>query len=119
MRALGNLSKLMPTKKLLGEIGCMEVILASMEKYPDCERLQLCGSFAIGNLVQRMNANAERVQKFGGIALVISAMKAHPTSYDVQQYGCHVLSDMGKWEEYRPLIARTCLAKFNNYSNCK
>ncbi len=119
MRVLGLFSCFMPTKELLGDIGYVEVILARMEQYPDSCLVQKRGCLNINNLVKGMKVNAERVEKSGGIAMVIAAMKAHPTSYDVQQYGCHVLSDMGKWEEYRPLIARTCLAKFNNCSNCK
>jgi hypothetical protein len=106
MRALGNLSLLLPTKKLLGDIGCVEVILATMKKYPDCERLQCFGCYVIGRLVFSMKCNAERVEKSaGGIAVVIAAMKAYPNKKELQKFGCIALSNMSVWEEYRPLIA--------------
>jgi hypothetical protein len=104
--ALGNLSRLMPTKKLLGDIGYLEVILARMNKYPDHERVQLLGCAAIGHLVSGMKDNAERVKKSGGIAVVIAAMKAHPNSLRVQSVGCRALLKMSEWEEYRPLIVK-------------
>jgi hypothetical protein len=105
MRALAHLSHLMPTKQLLGDIGCVEVILARMEKYPDSWNVQALGCYVIGRLVKkRMKANAERVEKSGGIAAVIAAMKADPNSRALQYYGCMALSDMSVWEDYRPLI---------------
>jgi hypothetical protein len=104
MRALGNLSHLLETRKLLGDIGCVEVILASMEKYPDSESVQEYGCFLIAQLVDRTKYNAERVKKYGGIAVVIAAMKAHPNSKEVQEDGCIGLSNMSEWEEYRRLI---------------
>jgi hypothetical protein len=104
MRALGNFSHLMPTQKLLGEIGCVEVILATMEKYPDSERLQRIGCFIIAKLVYRTKGNAERFEKSGGIALVIAGMKVHPNCQKLQKHGCYVLSNMSEWEEYRPMI---------------
>ena len=107
MCALGNLSQLMQTKKLLGDIGCVEVILARMEKYPDCERVQRYGCSTVRDLVSGMKDNAERVEKYGGIALVIAAMKAHASSVRVQDRGCMALSNMSEWEEYRPLIVET------------
>jgi hypothetical protein len=105
MRALGNFSHLMPTKKLLGEIGCVEVILATMENYPDSERVQLLGCYVIGRLVDNTRFNAERVEKSGGIAVIIAGMKAHPNCEELQNDGCIALSNMSVWEEYRPLIA--------------
>jgi hypothetical protein len=104
MCALGNLSLSMPTKKLLGEIGCVEVILATMEKYLDSERVQHLGCYVIGRLVDSMEGNAERVEKYGGIAVVIAAMKAHPNSEELQNHGCIALLYMSGWEDYRPLI---------------
>jgi hypothetical protein len=104
MCALGNLSMLIETKKLLGKIGCVEVILARMEKYPDSESVQDYGCFLIAQLVDGAKENAERVKKCGGIALVIAAMKAHPNSEELQNEGCSALSNMSQWEEYRPLI---------------
>jgi hypothetical protein len=104
MRALGNLSMLLPTKTLLGDIGCVEVILARMEKYPDSVRVQLCGCYVIGKLVNGAKGNAGRVEKSGGIAVVIAAMKAHPHCEELQDDGCIALSKMSEWEEYRPLI---------------
>jgi hypothetical protein len=106
MRALGNFSSLVPTQKLLGDIGCVEVILARMEKYPDSERAQRLGCSCIGNLVHRMKGNAERVEKSGGIVLVIAAMKVHPNSKSVQDCGCGALLHMTEWDEYRPLIVK-------------
>jgi hypothetical protein len=104
MRALGNLSHLLPTKKLLGDIGCVEVILARMEKYPDSERVQLVGCFVIRKLVFKSKDNAKGVEKCGGIAVVIAAMRAHPNCKELQNHGCMALSYMSEWEEYRPLI---------------
>jgi hypothetical protein len=104
MRALGNLSKLMPTKTLLGDFGCVEFILASMEKYLDSVRVQDFGCFAMRILVDGTKDNAERFEKSGGIAAVIAAMKAHPNSEELQKEGCSALSNMSEWEEYRPLI---------------
>jgi hypothetical protein len=103
MCALGDLSLLLPTKKLLGEIGCVEVILASMEKYPEFEYIQAIGCFTISK-ISNMKANAERVEKSGGIAVVIAAMKTHQNSETVQDCGCYVLSIMSEWEEYRTRI---------------
>jgi hypothetical protein len=104
MNALGNLCMLMHTAKLLGEIGCVEVILARMEKYPDSETVQHFGCSVIGRLLFSMNGNVERVEKSGGIAVVISAMTAHPNCEQVQYHGCIALAYMSEWEEYRPLI---------------
>ena len=104
MCALGNLSQLMQTKKLLGDIGCVEVILARMEKYPDCERVQRYGCSTVRHLISGMKDNAERVDRSGGIALIIAAMKAHTSSERVQDRGCMVLSNMSEWEKYRPLV---------------
>ena len=53
-----------------------------------------------------MKDNAERVQKSGGIALVIAAMKNCPDNERVQDFGCQALSNMSEWEEYRPLIMK-------------
>jgi len=96
----------MPTKKLLGDIGCVEVILARMETHPHSMRIQLLGCLAIGKIVYRMKDNAERVQKSGGVALIIAAMKTHPNSEIVQRRGCRTLFFMSEWEEYRPLIEK-------------
>jgi hypothetical protein len=104
MRALGNLSKLKETSKLLGEIGCVEVILAGMENYLDSETLQRYGCYVTGRLVSSMKGNMERVEKTGGIARVIAAMKAHPNCKKLQYHGCTVLLRMSRWEEYRPRI---------------
>jgi hypothetical protein len=104
MRAVATLSRLMQTKKLLGDIGCVEVILASMEKYPDSEYIQMIGCYLITSLVGSIKANAERVEKSGGIAVVIAAMKANPNSKELQKYGCSVLLPMSQCAEYRPLI---------------
>jgi hypothetical protein len=104
MRALGNLSMLLPTTTLLGEIGFVEVILASMEKYPKIETVQQYGISVIGNLVDGMKCNAERFEKSGGIAVVIAAMKAHRKSEVLQNDCCVALYRMSKWEEHRPLI---------------
>jgi hypothetical protein len=106
MLAVGNLSMLIKTKKLLGKIGWVEVILARMEKYPDSESVQELGCYVIWVLVNEAKCNAERVKKSGGIAVVIAAMKAHPNSEEVQNEGCDVLSAMSKWKEYRPLIVK-------------
>jgi hypothetical protein len=106
MRALGNFSYLVPTKKLLGDIGCVEVILARMEKYPDLETVQWSGCLTIANLVCGVKHNAERVEKSGGIAVVIAAMKAQLDNKLVQIMGFHALSNMSVWEEYRPLILK-------------
>jgi hypothetical protein len=51
-----------------------------------------------------VKVNAERVEKSGGIALVIAAMKAHPNIDILQKHGCCALFHMSEWEEYRPLI---------------
>jgi hypothetical protein len=104
MRVLGLFSCFMLTKKLLGDIGYVEVILARMEQYPDSCLVQKRGCLNINNLVKGMKVNAERVEKSGGIALVIAAMKAHPNLKGLQEHGCCVLSRMSEWEEYRPLI---------------
>jgi hypothetical protein len=104
MRALGTLSMLMPTKQLLGDIGCVEVILARMEKYLDSFYVQLQGCLLIVMLIDRMKGNAERLEKSGGIAVVIAAMKAHRNNKCLQKFGCYVFSRMSRWEEYRPLI---------------
>ena len=104
--ALANLCHLVPTMKLLGDIGCVEVILARMQTYPDCERIQLLGCVSIRKLV-RTKDNAKRFEQSGGIAVVIAAMKAHSNSEIVQDHGCKALSKMSKcWEEYRPLIVK-------------
>ena len=105
MRALGNFCRLIPTRKLLGNIGCVEVILARMEEYPDCDRYQLLGCSAIANLV-RMKDNTERVKKSGGMAVVIAAMKTHPNNETLQSHGCRAFSSMSYWKEYRPLIVK-------------
>jgi hypothetical protein len=106
IRALGNLSDCIPSRKLLGKIGCVEVILARMEKYPDSKSIQLLGCTTIGNVVTGAKVNAERVEKSGGIAAVVAAMKAHP-NYDVVQHrGCFALDAMSEWDEYRPLIVK-------------
>ena len=104
MRALGNFCRLMPTKTLLGDIGCVEVILARMEKDRD-ERIQLLGCTAIASLV-RAKGNTERVEKSGGIAVLVAAMRAHRNCEMVQSRGCRALSNMSEWEEYRPLIMK-------------
>jgi hypothetical protein len=104
IRALGNLSFLIPTNKLLGKIGCVEVILARMEKYRDSESVQEYGCFLISKLVNGAKDNAEHVEKSGGIATVIAAMKAYQHIELVQYRGCVALSNMSEWEEYRPLI---------------
>jgi hypothetical protein len=104
MRAIGNLTTLMPTRTQLGVIGCVEVILASMEKYPKSQVAQWYGCVVIGKLIHGMKGNAEHVEKSGGIALVIAAMKAHPNCLSLQGVGCLVLSYMSEWEQYRPLI---------------
>ena len=106
IRALGNFSHNISTKKFLGDVGYVEVILARIEKDPDSEIIQLMGCLSITNLTHRMKDNAERVQKAGGIALVIAAMKAHPNSGRLQRRGCQALSNMSEWEEYRPLIVK-------------
>jgi hypothetical protein len=106
IRALGNLANLMPTTKLLGDIGCVEFILARMEQHPDSVRVQERGCNAIGKLVDGTKDNAERVKKYGGIALLIAAMKAHPNREVLQYVGCFALENMSKWEEYRPLIVK-------------
>jgi hypothetical protein len=109
MRALANVAMLLPTKKLLGDIGCVEFILSRMEKYPDSEDVQQFGCTAIGNFVDGAKYNAERVEKSGGIAVVIAAMKAHPNTEDseeLQKGGCIALENMSEWEEYRPLIVK-------------
>jgi hypothetical protein len=105
MRALGKFSSLVPTKKLLVDIGYVEVILARMEMYADSERIQNYGCSGIEDLVIAKH-DAERLEKSGGIAVVIAAMKAHPNSQMVQIRGCIVLSHMTQWEEYRPLIVK-------------
>jgi hypothetical protein len=51
-----------------------------------------------------VKVNAERVEKSGGIALVIAAMKAHPNIEILQKHGCRVLFHISEWKEYRPLI---------------
>jgi hypothetical protein len=105
MRALGNLCLLLPTKKLLGDIGCVEVILATMENNPDSEYIQRYGCFIIAKLLfYRTKGHVERVEKSGGIALVIAGMKAHPNCEELQSYGCNVLLNMSQCEEYKPLI---------------
>jgi hypothetical protein len=104
MRALELFSYFMPTKELLVDIGYMEVILARMERYPDSLVVQLRGCMHIGLLVNGMKVNAERLEKSGGIALVLAAMKAHPNIDILQQHGCCALFHMSEWEEYRPLI---------------
>jgi hypothetical protein len=106
IRALGNSSHLIETKKLLGDIGFVEFILSRMEKYPDNEYVQQYGCTAIGNLVNGAKCNAERVKKSGGIAVVVAAMKAHPNTEALQNVGCFVLEIMSEWEEYRPLIVK-------------
>ena len=70
MRALANFCRFKPTKRLLGEIGCVEVIFASIETYPDSETIQWYGCTAVANLVWLMKDNAELVEKSGGIAVV-------------------------------------------------
>jgi hypothetical protein len=104
MHALGNLCMLFPTQKLLGEIGCVEVILAMMGKYQGSLTVQGFGCYVIGKLIHRMKGNAERVEKSGGIVLVIAAMKAHPNCQVLQGICCILLSCMSEWEKYRPLI---------------
>jgi hypothetical protein len=104
MRALGNFSRFVLTKKILGDIGCVEVILDNMNKHPESETIQLYGCFGIGNFVRGVNDIAERVKKYGGIALVIAAMKAYPDNEKLQECGCRALLNMSEWEEYRPLI---------------
>ena len=107
MRVLGFFCHLKPTKTLLGDIGCVEVVLARMEEYPDSERIQWYGCLGITNLVRArsmMKDNAERVEKSGGIAVVIAAMKAHSNCERVQSMGCCALSSMSEREEYRSLI---------------
>jgi hypothetical protein len=94
MAALGSLSMLRQTQKLLGDIGCVEVILASMEKYPYSERVQDYGCFAIERLVEGLECNAECVMDPGGIAVVRAAMKAHPNCEELQDHGCCLLSTM-------------------------
>jgi hypothetical protein len=106
MRALGNFCRLKPTKKLLVDIGYVEVILARMEKYPKSERAQRLGCFDMAKLIPRLKGNAERVEKSGGIAVVIAAMKTHQNSEMVQISGCRALYYMSEWEEYRPLIVK-------------
>ena len=106
MRALGNFCRLKPTKTNLGEIGCVEVILASMEQYPDSECVQRHGCLVIGNLVRGIKDNAERVEQSGGISVIIAAMKARPNSEKLQSLGCWALLHTSEWEEYRPLIVK-------------
>jgi hypothetical protein len=106
MRALANCCRLEPTKKLLGDIGFVEVILARMNKYPESGNVQRLGCVTIAKLVRAMKDNAERVEKSGGIAVVIAAMKAHPNIAKLQDSGRRVLSRMSEWEEYRPLIVK-------------
>jgi hypothetical protein len=106
IRALANFSRLKPTKKLLGDIGCVEVIIVRMEKYPASEILQFLGCVIVGILVKTLKGNAERVEQSGGIAVVIVAMKAHRNSELLQRCGCRTLLYMSEWEEYRPLIVK-------------
>ena len=37
---------------------------------------------------------------------LIAAIKAHPNCETVQCSGCYELSNMGQWDEYRPLIVK-------------
>jgi hypothetical protein len=104
--ALGNLAQLMPTKKLLGDIGCVEVILARMKTYRYSERIQWYGCSTLRHLVSGMKDNAERVEQSGGIGLIVAAMKAHPNNKMVQDRGCMALANMSEWDEYRPLIIK-------------
>jgi hypothetical protein len=105
IRALVNFSRFTLAQKLLGAIGCVELILARMNKYQDSAIVQLVGCSAIGNLVRgRMKGNAERVEKSGGIVVVVAAMKAHPNIELLQRCGCRALANMSEWEEYTPLI---------------
>jgi hypothetical protein len=104
IRALGKFSRCTSAQKLLGDIGCVEVILAGMNKYPDSASVQRAGCTTISNLIHGMKGNAERVEKSGGIVVVVAAMKAYPNIEELQRYGCSALLNMSKWEEYTPRI---------------
>jgi hypothetical protein len=58
----------------------------------------------IGSLVKGMKINAERVEKSGGVSVVIAMMKNHPNIETLQMRGCRALFCMSEWEECRPLI---------------
>jgi hypothetical protein len=49
-----------------------------MGQHPDSEKVQTHGCSNATRLVNSTKDNAERVEKSGGVALVIAAMKAHP-----------------------------------------
>jgi hypothetical protein len=95
MAALGSLSMLRETQNLLGDIGCVEVILASMVKYPDSVQVQLYGCFAIENLVAGLKCNnAECFMESGGIAVIRAARKAHPNCEELQDHSSYLLCTM-------------------------
>jgi hypothetical protein len=95
----------MPTRKALCDIGWLEIILTSMQKYPDSEAVQMGGCFVIGGIVYSFEDDSSS----DCIAVVIAAMKnkAHQNSKRVQEIGTHVLSTMiHHWEESKPLIVK-------------
>jgi hypothetical protein len=96
-----------PTKKPLGDVSFVEVILANMNKCPNSDDVQWLGCVTTARLVHRMKGDAERVEKSGGIAVAVAAMKAaHPSIENLQNNGCCALSRMSKWDECRPLIVK-------------
>ena len=74
------------------EAKALPLIVAAMERFPECEVLQGSGCLALGNLARRVGI--DRVMETKPLPLIVAAMKQFPECEVLQRYGCPALGNL-------------------------
>lgn len=93
----------------------MEVVLGTMEKFPESNELQQRGSAALfnffANLSSRPEEEKERLFPFvtdlGGLVVLVRAMERFPENTKLQQYCCGILSNFAPMEDFHQAMKVT------------
>lgn len=86
----------------------MEVVLATMEKFPESSELQQRGSAALSNFFasfgSRPEDEKERLTPFitdlGGLVVLVKAMEKFPDNAKLQRYCCGIMSNFAPMTEF-------------------
>jgi len=91
-------------RSALGREGAVESSVEVLAHFNDPDVLAgaLC---ALGNLVIDAD-NAQRLTELEGIEAIIYAIKRHPTSFPVLDYGCFALCNLGDEYKYKEAITK-------------
>ena len=90
----------------IGKWGGVEIVLSALTKYQADPGMAAVVLHTLAAVCRAVESNQVLVSKAGGIELVVQVMRAHPTTAEVQRYGCWALAIIAYNADNQVLVAK-------------